>query len=139
MKGELLKEINTSYGEHYGSFYFKNMLVVSSWSVDTSIYELKFNKDNTFRTLEKEEVLRGEKTSIIDATLNETGTLATICNKAQARLLKLNTERKIKDDARLLFKVEKLNIQAAAASTSVFIVAANGNLHIYNMKVTNNK
>jgi len=81
IKGELLKEINTSYGEHYGSCFMKGLLVVSSWSVDTSIYEIKFNKDHTFRTLEKEEVLRGEKSSVLDATLNEHGTLATICNK----------------------------------------------------------
>jgi hypothetical protein len=42
---------------------------------------LKFNKDHTFRTLEKEEVLRGEKTSVLDVSLNEHGTLATLCNK----------------------------------------------------------
>ena len=81
MKGDLLKEINTSYGEHYSSCFMKGLLVVSCWSVDTSIYEIKFNKDHTFRTLEKEEVLRGEKTSVLDASLNEHGTLATLCNK----------------------------------------------------------
>ncbi|CAD8139258.1 unnamed protein product [Paramecium octaurelia] len=131
MKGELLKEINTSYGEHYSSCFMKGFLVVSSWSVDTSIYEIKFNKDHTFRTLEKEEVLRGEKTSVLDASLNEHGTLATLCNKSQCRVYRLNTERKIKEDARLLTKVEHQNISAAAVNENILVVAADGNVHVY--------
>ncbi|CAD8043066.1 unnamed protein product [Paramecium primaurelia] len=132
MKGDLLKEINTSYGEHYSSCFMKGFLVVSSWSVDTSIYEIKFNKDHTFRTLEKEEVLRGEKTSVLDASLNEHGTLATLCNKSQCRVYKINTERKIKEDAKLLTKVELPNISAAAVNENILIVAADGSIHVYN-------
>ncbi|CAD8133173.1 unnamed protein product [Paramecium octaurelia] len=132
MKGELLKEINTSYGEHYSSCFMKGFLVVSSWSVDTSIYEIKFNKDHTFRTLEKEEVLRGEKTSVLDASLNEHGTLATLCNKSQCRVYRLNTERKIKEDAKLLTKIEHQNISAAAVNENILVVAADGNVHVYN-------
>ncbi|CAK85231.1 unnamed protein product (macronuclear) [Paramecium tetraurelia] len=131
MKGELLKEINTSYGEHYSSCFMKGFLVVSSWSVDTSIYEIKFNKDHTFRTLEKEEVLRGEKTSVLDASLNEHGTLATLCNKSQCRVYRLNTERKLKEDAKLLTKVELQNISAAAVNENILVVAADGNVHVY--------
>ncbi|CAD8061152.1 unnamed protein product [Paramecium sonneborni] len=131
MKGDLLKEINTSYGDHYSSCFMKGLLVVSCWSVDTSIFEIKFNKDHTFRTLEKEEVLRGEKTSVLDASLNEHGTLATLCNKSQCRVYKINTERKIKEDARLLSKIEHQNISAAAINENILVVAIDGNIHIY--------
>jgi len=59
----------------------KNFIVLSAWVTDTSIFEVKTNKDNTFKSLEKVMLLRGEKGKITDASMDENGNRANIASK----------------------------------------------------------
>jgi hypothetical protein len=104
MGGDLLKEINTSYGQHYHSSWniARNLLVISSWSSDASIFECKTGKDHTFKSLDKVMLLRGDKGKAIDVNQDQTACRATVVSAETVKIFTTDVEYSRQEDPHLL-------------------------------------
>lgn len=97
-----MKELNTSYIEHYGSSYSSGKLILSSKNADTSLFHVQYGRDNAFRALEKIGILRGDKNPIYDVRINDKATRAILVSTTSCRVYNIGVDFKNKEEPKLI-------------------------------------